>query len=328
MTKSHAVLCLTASVLFGSSIPACSGSGTLGTGAEPLLQSNDTRSSQQSARPALLIDNSALSRDALWPVLAEIAGKQAIREAVLDHAVSVELDRAGITLTEADIDAERQRLADRLAPESTDEQAEEIVRRVLAGRGLGPDRLGALLRRNAGMRSLIAEEAVPTVEMVELAYQVRFGEQLNTRMITVASPQSAQQVVQAIRSRSQDTGLLLAFIEAASKSSTDPSSTLGGDLGPISKDDPGLPVAIRRELSKLEPMQLSEIIAIDNGYALLLVESITPPAETTLEQVYDTLEQEVRVRQERLLMDQLGQGLLSEYAPSVLDASLRWSWER
>lgn len=328
MTKSLAVHGLTLAVLLGSSISGCTSPGTSNPLTTPTTADQRSRNNTTSARPALLIENSALSRDALWPVLAEIAGTEAIRETVLDHAVSTELGRAGLSITEADIEAERTKLSNRLAPESSDDEAAEIMRLVLERRGLGPTRLGALLKRNAGMRKLIADEAVPTVDMIELAYNVRFGEQHQTRMITTATPQSAQQALQEIKTRSLDTGLRIAFMQVAVERSTDQSATLGGDLGPISMDDPGLPVAIRQTLAELEPMQLSTIVALDNGYAILLVEEIIPAQLTPLDEVYDSLEQEVRDRQERLLMDRLGQNLLNEYSPSVLDASLRWSWER
>jgi parvulin-like peptidyl-prolyl isomerase len=328
MTKTHVAFCLTSAALLSSSISGCTGSWTQSEISQPLLVEDMTETGSTSARPALLIENSALSRDALWPVLAEIAGTEAIRETVLDHAVSVELQRAGLVLTDADVEAERQRLSDRLMPNGTEEESAEIMRRVLEGRGLGPVRLGALLRRNAGMRKLIADEAVPSIDMIELAFKVRFGPQLHTRMISTATPHAAQQALQSIRSRANESGLLIAFMEIAVERSTDQSSSLGGNLGPISPDDPGLPVAIRSVLADLEPMQLSSIVALDTGYAILLVESSTPAASITLEEVFENLEQEVRDRQERLLMDRLGQSLLNDYSPSVLDASLRWSWER
>lgn len=290
-------------------------------------QSSAERTSQP-ARPAILIANSALSRDALWPLLAELAGKEAIREAVLDHAVSTELIRNGLSITEEDVEAERSRLRTRLAPDAEEETANEIMGRVLDRRGIGPARLGALLKRNAGMRRLIADEAEPTAEMLELAHKIRYGRQLETRMIVVQTSAAAQLAVTEIRNRSDELGLKLAFAEVASERSVDRSASLGGDLGPISPDDPGLPVSVRGVLAVLDPMTLSDIIALDSGFAVLLIEQEIPAQETTLEEVYDEISVEVRERQERLLMDRLADQLLREYAPSVLDASLRWSWER
>ncbi|GAB5495161.1 MAG: hypothetical protein Phyf2KO_02410 [Phycisphaerales bacterium] len=261
-------------------------------------------------------------------MLAELAGKEAIREAVLDHAVATELSRIGLSITEDDIESERERLRTRLAPDASEESANEIMGKVLDRRGIGPTRLRAMLKRNAGMRRLISDQAEPTTEMLELAYKIRYGRQLETRMIVSPTALAAQRAIAEIRNRSDELGLKLAFAEVASEQSVDGSASLGGDLGPISPDDPGLPVSVRSVLAVLEPLTISDIIALDSGFALLLVEREIPAQETTLEEVYDDILAEVRDRQERLLMDRLAEQLLREYAPSVLDASLRWSWER
>lgn len=325
MTISRNVLRCLPLLLCYASISGCSGPSA----GESLIRSQSSAErTSQPARPAILIANSALSRDALWPLLAELAGKEAIREAVLDHAVSTELIRNGLSITEEDVEAERSRLRTRLAPDAEEETANEIMGRVLDRRGIGPARLGALLKRNAGMRRLIADEAEPSAEMLELAHRIRYGRQLETRMIVVQTSAAAQLAVTEIRNRSDELGLKLAFAEVASERSVDRSASLGGDLGPISPDDPGLPVSVRGVLAVLDPMTLSDIIALDSGFAVLLIEQEIPAQETTLEEVYDEISVEVRERQERLLMDRLADQLLREYAPSVLDASLRWSWER
>ncbi len=325
MTISRNVLRCLPLLLCYASISGCSGPSV---GESMIRSQSSAERTSQPARPAILIANSALSRDALWPLLAELAGKEAIREAVLDHAVSTELIRNGLSITEEDVEAERSRLRTRLAPDAEEETANEIMGRVLDRRGIGPARLGALLKRNAGMRRLIADEAEPTAEMLELAHKIRYGRQLETRMIVVQTSAAAQLAVTEIRNRSDELGLKLAFAEVASERSVDRSASLGGDLGPISPDDPGLPVSVRGVLAVLDPMTLSDIIALDSGFAVLLIEQEIPAQETTLEEVYDEISVEVRERQERLLMDRLADQLLREYAPSVLDASLRWSWER
>lgn len=324
MTTPHAVLRRLSPLLCVISICGCGGPRA----GDSLLQPQTTReSTRQPARPALLIANTALSRDALWPVVAEIAGKEAIREIVLDQAVATELSRTNIVITQEDVERERARLRTRLAPSVGAEEANEIMGMVLNRRGIGPARLGAMLKRNAGMRKLIANDAEPGAEMIELAHKVRYGRQLETRMIVVPTTAAAQRAISEIRTRSNDVGLKLAFAEVAAEQSMDGSANLGGDLGPLSPDDPGLPVSVRSALADLEPMELSPIVALDNGFAILLVEREIPAQSTTLEEVYDEILLEVRDRQERLLMDRLAERLLTEYAPSVLDPSLRWSWE-
>lgn len=315
---------LAASVLVVLSLYGCASNG----GAGPLLQDPKPREARTDLRPALLIGGRAISRDAIWPLLAEYGGSDVIREIVLDHAVAEELDRAGMTVTEADIETERDRLMTRLAPGSGDEEAAELSRVVLESRGLGPERLRGLLTRNAGLRKLIASGAEPTPETIELAYRVRFGPKREVRLITVSTANSAQNVLTEIRKREQEIGLLPAFAEIATNRSTDTTAGQGGSLGAISTEDPGLPVAIRSVLNDLRPMTLSAIVAMDSGYAVLLVEKDVPAENVTLETVYAELDADVRERQQRLQMETRARQLLDEYQPSVLDGSLRWSWDR
>lgn len=304
-------------------------SGCASSGSENILirpEKNDNPAA--SARPALLLDSRAISRDALWPMLAEYGGTEIIREIVLDHAIAEEMRKSGQTITEEDIEAERVKLMTRLAPDADAEQSAEISRIVLESRGLGPQRLRGLLTRNAGLRKLILENAEPSPESIELAYRVRYGPKREARIISVDSATTAQNVLTDIRKRAQDVGLLAAFSETATKRSIDNSASLGGLLGAMSTEDPGLPVALRQVLKNLEPMKLSSIVALDNGYAIALIERDIEAEPVALDDVYSKLEEDVRDRQQRLLMETRARQLLSEYRPSVLDGSLRWSWER
>ena len=304
------------------SISGCTSSGTA------ITPNRDQPATIASPRPSILIGQEAIGRDSLWPILAEMAGAEAIREVVLDRAIEEELRRRGLSINEDAIEAERQRLISRLAPDANEAQQREIERRVLDGRGLGPNRLGALLRRNAGLRLLVRDQSEPTPEMVELAFHVRYGPRRETRIITTATTADAQHALDEIRSRADETGLLAAFAEVGATMSTDPSAALGGRLGAISVEDPGLPVALRRVLNETPVMQLSRIIAMDSGFAILLVERDVEPEPVSIEDMREALELDVRERQQRLHMDELARRLLIEHAPTVLDPSLRWSWDR
>lgn len=307
-----------------SSIPACATNSPQ----NDLLRPERATNSPTPARPALLLGSKAISRDSIWPLLAEYGGTEIVREIILDHAISEELRKAGLSISEDDVEAERVKLMTRLAPEADTEQAAEISRLVLESRGLGPDRLRGLLTRNAGLRKLIADNAEPSPESIELAYRVRFGPKRETRIISTSTPAAAQSLIIEIRKRAHEVGLLAAFAETATNQSTDNSANLGGSLGPISPEDPGLPIALRQAIASAVPMTLSSIVALDNSYAIILVESDIPAQNVTLEEVYTKLEADVRERQQRLMMETRARQLLSEYQPSVLDGSLRWSWER
>lgn len=323
-TKPIWVLCASLAATF--SLSGC------GTGEGPLLNERlaqpQTRPAADPARPVLILGGRAIGREAVWAQLAEYGGADVVREIVLDHAVAEELARLGLGVTEADVEVELSRLASRLAPGASEDEAAEISRTVLENRGLGPERLRGLLTRNAGLRKLVADEGEATPEMVELAYRVRYGPRKEARILTVRTAREAQEASDRIRGRAAEIGMLAAFAETAVTRSTDNAAALGGSLGTISAEDPGLEVAVRSALADARAMELSPIVALDRGFALLLVEREVAAEGVTLESVYAALEQDVRERRERLMMETRARELLEAAEPSVLDGALRWSWER
>jgi len=58
----------------------------------------------------------------------------------------------------------------------------------------------------------------------------------------------------------------------------------------------------------------------------VLVEHVLPRSGVPIEQAAASLREDVRLRQERLLMDRLARRLLESAAVRVLDPALNWSW--
>jgi hypothetical protein len=67
------------------------------------------------------------------------------------------------------------------------------------------------------------------------------------------------------------------------------------------------------------------VLAVDKGYAIVLLESVTPPDAATLAQESAVIESQIRSRRERQAMDALGQRLIRESHMRLLDRSLQWS---
>ena len=119
------------------------------------------------------------------------------------------------------------------------------------------------------------------------------------------------------------------FSALAAQVSTDVSGVRGGIIDPISPADPEYPSAIRSVLRELKPGEPSIPIALDNAYAIVLLDEIirgAPPADSAAAE--QSLERDVRMQQERLLMNQYARRLLAEAKVTVLDRSLDWAWQR
>ena len=297
------------------------------TAAERAVSDTQARSVDRE-RPVALIDGVPVGFDELRPVLIEAAGATALEERVLDRQLEREGLRLGITLTEADLAAERVRLAEvfattGVAPEGDSASVERALERVRRERGLGDERFAGLIRRSAMLRRLVRDEVQISPAAVEQAYELRYGERLRTRVIVVPTAGDAARVIERARAGEP-------FDRLAIELSTDASASAGGLVGPINAADPTWPAAIRSAAAGLGVGELSPPVGVEKGYAVLcLEERLTSPADRPAPAaVADDLSREVRLRQERLLMDRTARRLLEQAEVSVVDPVLRRTWEQ
>ncbi|MGP1272650.1 MAG: peptidylprolyl isomerase [Phycisphaerales bacterium] len=308
------------------SVPGCGAQPTWNPteGLEPAPGASGTR--QVTGRPAAIIDGVPVTGAELFPALAEIAGDQALRELAVDRMLAEELRARSLRVTDEHIEAERDRLA---ALAGSDDRAQSaVLGPLLESRGLGPSRVRSLLARNAGLRLLVADEIEVTEESLDLAFRVRYGPRSRVRVAVFRTPNDAADALRAIRSRAESLGLRAAFAEIAAERSMDPSAEVGGLLGEISPLDPGLSAALRTAVRDARPGEIGAIVALEQAFALLLVEEELPAQPVEFAQVRDDIQREVRSRAERLAMDALADELVQRAGVTVLDPSLLWSWQR
>ncbi len=275
-------------------------------------------------RPPVMVDGEPVSWDEMRATLSEAAGAAAVEEIALSRIVEAEFSRRGLQLTEADLRRERESVERSLAAEGAgSDSAAEMLSRIRRSRGLGPARFDGLLRRNAMLRQLVQAEVVIDEEQVRTAHAVRHGPRCRARIIVVSSEREAAQARSRVEGAADRRG---AFIEEAIARSTDPSAPRGGLLEPISPADPAYPVSVRRALEALRAGELSPVVALENGYALLLLDERTEGDGTPIEAVRPELERLLRIRQERVLMDRTASQMLETARITVFDPSLEWSW--
>lgn len=275
-------------------------------------------------RPPVMVDGEPVSWDEMRATLSEAAGAAAIEEIALTRIVEAEFARRGLRLTEADLRRERELVERSLSAEGAgSDSASEMLSRIRRSRGLGPARFDGLLRRNAMLRQLVQGEVVITEEQVRTAHAVRHGPRCRARIIVVLSEREAAQARSRVEGAADRRG---AFIEEAVARSSDASGPRGGLLEPISPADPAYPVSVRRALDALRPGELSPVVALESGYALLMLEDRTEGDGTRIESVREELERLLRIRQERVLMDRTASQMVETARITVFDPSLEWSW--
>ncbi len=271
-------------------------------------------------RPVAYVHGRAVRIADLTPALIETAGGRVLTEWVLQHELENRLARRGLAVDDQMIARERVLLLETLDPADED-RAVLLLRELRSQRGLGRQRFDALLWRNAAMRLLVRDETAVSPLAVQQEYQFVYGPRLQPRIIVAASLTEAN----ALRRR------VLAgedFRDVAAEASTDLSSAQGGLLSPISPVDPTYPQVVRDTLARMAPGQVSDILTLDGGFGFLRLERKIDAAEVNLSDVRDELEQRVRLRVQRLLMQQLARGLIAGADVIVLDPTLGEGWRQ
>lgn len=268
-------------------------------------------------KPLAYVSGQPLTEGDLLEPLLEDSGGEVLSEIVLDRAIDQKLAARGLKLTPAQIAKEKQLVLATLSPDPN--EAARLLKRLRQRRGLGKVRFAAMLRRNAGLRLLVKSHITVTPAALHRAYQRTYGPQYQAQLIVRPTADQIQQ----LRSKIQHGA---SFTRLAIEDSTDPSSIQGGLLPPISPADPAYPQAIRSALTKLKPGQISPIIGIEGGFALLKLVRKIQGKSVKFDDVKKALIKKVRTRAERLQMRQLAQRLLKQADVVVLDPALSKGW--
>jgi hypothetical protein len=300
--RSHAVGVLIVAALAGCSAPPTNTPAT----ALPV----------PTERPIAMVDGTRLELGEIEAALLERAGAEIVRERVLDRAIAREAARRGLVLPPEAERRERSLLIETLSNDP--DRAERLLEELRAARGLGPTRFASLLRRNAMLRALVAEDVEVSDDVIEAAWDAVHGPTRVTRIIAVADLRDATQVRRRLLNGED-------FAAVAVETSLDASGPRGGRLGPVSRLDPAWPRAFREAIFTLEPGELSKPVPVDGRVLLIEVLEARPESGVSFEADRERAARVARLAAERLLMDRLARRLVPEGTIKPLSPPLRWS---
>jgi parvulin-like peptidyl-prolyl isomerase len=276
-----------------------------------------------SAAVVALVENTPIHADDLTPSLFELAGREALREQVLDILLRQELARRGLSVSNDAVDRERSLFDERISSTGLKGDSGVMATEVYRARGLGPVRRQAMFWRNAALRLLTDDTVEVSDSDVDTAMELAYGPKVNARVIVTETERDAAEVLRLLGPSPSSS----VFARLAERHSIDPTSSRGGLLQPIHLADSNYPVAVRELLGAASTGSLSSIIPLEDGAAILLKEGTSPasipPAGARLR-----LKRELEVQLERGAMDAIARRLISEARVDVLDRSLGWSWDR
>jgi foldase protein PrsA len=272
------------------------------------------------ARPAALVNGRSILWGEMAPALSEAAGGITLEEIILERGLRERIEKAGIVITAADIQAEQRRVLDTLSDDPT--TALRLLDELRDRQRLGPNRFEGLLQRNAMMRALIRDQVSVDEPAVAQMHDAVHGAKRQVRLVTTRDLATAESVRRRVRD-----GAFLG--DLAVELSTDASAPRGGLLEPVSRRDPSYPAALRQAIWSLSSIgDVSDPVLLDNGYALVQLVGEVDADGVALAEVRDDLRRLVRLRQERVLMDRLARDILSNPTVTIFDPSLNDAWRR
>ena len=281
----------------------------------PVIGSDFVTSTLIDARPAALVDGIIVDWGEMRPLLNEAAGAAILEEIILDRMLITELARTGHLVTDRDLERERNLFYRTL---STDpDVAARLARELRIRQGLGRRRLSRLLHRNASLRALVADDVMISEDAILQTHEILHGPTRRARLMVLPTLAEAQAAIDRVRAGEF-------FGDVAVDVSTDTSASRGGLLAPISHADPTYPQVMRDALWALDPGEASTPILLSKQYAVLMLVAEIDGDGIALDRV--EMERQVRLRQQRLLMDLKARQLLTEASVTIIDAALKDSW--
>lgn len=275
------------------------------------------------------MNNQSIAWDELLPAMTEVAGGLVLEDLALQRELDKELAANSITVTQADIAAEREGLTLTIATEAglSPDAAAITVNRLRARRGLGPVRFEQQIASTAKLRALAKAELVARDEEFKAHVRAEFGARVTARIITAPTTQAAADIRQRLQFYAGDPrALRVAFATEAFTSSTDVSAARGGLLVNILPEDPTLPAELHETLRSQRIDELGPVVAVSGMAAIVLVESRAVATKPSPDE-QARAEAKVRQRMERSSMDAIARTLLARADITILSPGLKWSWD-
>lgn len=264
------------------------------------------------------VGDARLSLADLTPAMIEAVGGQVLAEKVLTLKLREKLGKT--LITQDQIHAERSDFVKSL--HDNPQVAEQLLAQLRQREGLGQHRFEDFLFRQAALRHLVQGQVNVTEAAIKQAYELKFGPTSVIQIIMLDNPTQAVKILNRAR-QGEDFGKLVQEF-----SRNQESKAFNGMLEPISPADPSYPAALHKAIGRLQVGQISDVVALENGFAILKLLSKNPRQSVTLDDVKASLAEKVRRDVEQMLMRQLASTLLNQTDVVVLDRELNMSWQR
>ena len=229
-----------------------------------------------------IVNGKDISRQTLVQSCVERHGERVLEALVNKRLIEHHCRNRGVTVTDADIDAEIDRMAKRFK--------------------LGREQWLALLKEQRGvdeaeykrdilwptlaLRKLAAERVQPTEEELRRAYETKFGRAVRARLIVMTDASKAAEVRREAAARPAE------FARLAMQHSQDVNSaSIGGLVQPI-RPHAGDP-RVERAAFALKPGEVSDVVSLEGQNVIVKCEGHVPPRNVPMSEVREQLAESI-----------------------------------
>ncbi|MBV11534.1 peptidylprolyl isomerase [Rubinisphaera sp.] len=249
--------------------------------AAPTDQAGKVSLSNTSTSPALArVNGQLIQYDAVARECFDRLGKSVLENLINRTIIHQEVERRGLTVTEAEIDAEVQKIAKRFnLPVDTWYQMLQTER----------DLTPVQYRRDViwpmiALRKLAGDEVQVTDSDLHRAFQRDYGPRVRCRMIMMENVRRANEVWEKATRTPED------FDKLAREFSVEANSrALGGAIPPISRYSSADNQSLEDAAFRLQPGEISGLIQVGNRYVILKCEGRTEQVVTDIKDVENDL---------------------------------------
>jgi parvulin-like peptidyl-prolyl isomerase len=177
------------------------------------------------------------------------------------------------------------------------------------------------------LRRMVRDEVTITPDQIEQGKQVRFGQRYRGRVLITRTEREASAARGQVVAAGSVQGMREKMSELAAQSTLTSSSYPGGVTEPISAADTAYPGSLRTVIAKMQPGEVSPVIALEKGFAVFFLEEVlagnSNPSSRDVEEVKRTLQNAA----ERIAMERKARLALDAAGVSIVEPGLRWTWE-
>ncbi|QDU90715.1 Foldase protein PrsA 2 precursor [Pirellulimonas nuda] len=230
-----------------------------------------------------IVNGQDISRQALAQACVERHGEEVLESLVNKRLIQHHCHNRGINVTDAEIDVEVTRMAERF--KITREQWIELLKneRNITAEEYKRDILWPTL----ALRKLAAKDLEVSQAELQKAYEMRYGPSVQARLIVVSDAKRAAELQRQLAANPDD------FARVAMQESEDEgSASIGGLIQPIRRHLAG--PEFEKIAFDLQQNQVSAVAPIGDQFAILKCEGHLPGANTPLEMVRNELTEQIR----------------------------------